>query len=101
MGISFMIFWVHYGNNKCQAKDERGVKAFSFCKRRNLLLTGGMGRIIRVWNPYLPGKPTGMLKSHMAPVVYIHVSAEDNKIFSMSTDNTIKAQTRVFPALPS
>uniref|UniRef100_A0A8C0P5C9 WD repeat domain 49 n=1 Tax=Canis lupus familiaris TaxID=9615 RepID=A0A8C0P5C9_CANLF len=57
---------------------------------RNLLLTGGMGRIIRVWNPYLPGKPTGMLKSHMAPVVYIHVSAEDNKIFSMSTDNTIK-----------
>ncbi|KAM8918798.1 LOW QUALITY PROTEIN: WD repeat-containing protein on Y chromosome-like [Lycaon pictus] len=66
------------------------VKAFSFCKRRNLLLTGGMDQIIRVWNPYLPGKPTGMLKSHMAPVVYIHVSAEDNKIFSMSTDNTIK-----------
>ncbi|CAD7671341.1 unnamed protein product [Nyctereutes procyonoides] len=68
----------------------KGVKAFSFCKRRNLLLTGGMDRIIRVWNPYLPGKPTGMLKSHMAPVVYIHVSAEDSKIFSMSTDNTIK-----------
>ncbi|XP_044925556.1 WD repeat-containing protein 64-like isoform X2 [Mustela putorius furo] len=68
----------------------KGVKAFSFCKRKNLLLTGGMDRIIRVWNPYLPGKPTGMLKSHTAPVIYIHVSAEDNKIFSMSTDNTIK-----------
>uniref|UniRef100_A0A8B9WXU4 Uncharacterized protein n=1 Tax=Bos mutus grunniens TaxID=30521 RepID=A0A8B9WXU4_BOSMU len=36
------------------------------------------------------GKPTGMLRSHTAPVIYIHVSAEDNKIFSMSTDNTIK-----------
>ncbi|KAG8524841.1 WD repeat-containing protein 49 [Galemys pyrenaicus] len=68
----------------------KGVKAFSFCKRRNLLLTGGMDRIIRVWNPYLPGKPTGMLKSHTAPVIYIHVSAEDNKIFSMSMDNTVK-----------
>lgn len=34
-----------------------------------------------------------MLKSHMAPVIYIHVSAEDNKIFSMSTDNTIKVFT--------
>lgn len=33
----------------------KGVKAFSFCKRKNLLLTGGMDRIIRVWNPYLPG----------------------------------------------
>ncbi|KAB0394919.1 hypothetical protein E2I00_010193, partial [Balaenoptera physalus] len=35
-------------------------------------------------------KPTGMLKSHTAPVICIHVSAEDNKIFSMPTDNTIK-----------
>nr|XP_012420015.1 PREDICTED: WD repeat-containing protein 49-like [Odobenus rosmarus divergens] len=68
----------------------KGVKAFSFCKRKNLPLTGGMDRIIPGWNPYLPGKPTGMLKSHTAPVIYIHVSAEDNKIFSMSTDNTIK-----------
>uniref|UniRef100_A0A8C2NKX2 Uncharacterized protein n=1 Tax=Capra hircus TaxID=9925 RepID=A0A8C2NKX2_CAPHI len=64
--------------------------AFTFCKGKNLLLTGGMDRIIRVWNPYLPGKPTGMLRSHTAPVIYIHVSAEDNKIFSMSTHNTIE-----------
>ncbi|XFF83283.1 hypothetical protein AB1E18_009502 [Capra hircus] len=68
----------------------KGVKAFTFCKGKNLLLTGGMHRIIRVWNPYLPGKPTGMLRSHTAPVIYIHVSAEDNKIFSMSTHNTIE-----------
>uniref|UniRef100_A0A8D1W886 WD repeat-containing protein 49-like n=1 Tax=Sus scrofa TaxID=9823 RepID=A0A8D1W886_PIG len=57
---------------------------------KNVLLTGGMDRVIRVWNPYLPGKPTGILKSHTAPVIYIHVSAEDNRMFSMSTDNTIK-----------
>lgn len=31
-----------------------------------------------------------MLKSHTAPVSYIHVSAEDNKIVSMPADNTIK-----------
>ncbi|XP_042810179.1 WD repeat-containing protein 49-like, partial [Panthera leo] len=115
----------YYGNNKCQAKDERirdvrkdvearrhqaflglpqrraecdqtvfhiyrGVKAFSFCKRKNLLLTGGMDQIIRVWNPYLPGKPTGTLKSHTAPVIDIHASAEDNEISSRSSDNTIK-----------
>uniref|UniRef100_F6XH43 WD repeat domain 49 n=1 Tax=Equus caballus TaxID=9796 RepID=F6XH43_HORSE len=60
----------------------------SRCK--NLLLTGGLDRIIRVWNPYLPRKPTGMLKSHTAPVSYIQVSAEDNKIFSTSTDNAVK-----------
>ncbi|XP_055399096.1 WD repeat-containing protein 49-like [Bubalus kerabau] len=74
-----MVFCIH-----------KGVKAFTFCKGKNLLLTGGMDRIIRIWNPHLPGKPTGMLRSHTAPVIYIHVSAEDNKILSMSTDNTIK-----------
>lgn len=84
------IFRMHYGDNKCQAKDQRdkeyekrcqgkkrpstprlvpkwrecdqmffciyrGVKVFSFCKKKNLLLTDGVDRIIRVWNPYLPG----------------------------------------------
>ncbi|XP_076728370.1 cilia- and flagella-associated protein 337-like [Callospermophilus lateralis] len=58
--------------------------------RKNLLLTGGLDQVIRVWNPHLPGKPTGLLRSHTAPVMYIHLSSEDNKIFSMSTDNTVK-----------
>ncbi|XP_039770903.1 WD repeat-containing protein on Y chromosome-like isoform X2 [Ornithorhynchus anatinus] len=68
----------------------KGVKAFSFCKRNNVLLTGGMDRIIRIWNPYLPGKPTGLLKSHAAPIFFLHISTEDKKIFSLSTDTTIK-----------
>ncbi|XP_038617551.1 WD repeat-containing protein on Y chromosome-like [Tachyglossus aculeatus] len=68
----------------------KGVKAFSFCKRNNVLLTGGMDRIIRIWNPYLPGKPTGILKSHAAPIFFLHISTEDKKIFSVSTDTTVK-----------
>ncbi|XP_076416262.1 cilia- and flagella-associated protein 337-like isoform X2 [Peromyscus maniculatus bairdii] len=68
----------------------KGVKTFSFCRRQNLLVTGGVDRIIRVWNPYLPGKPTGTLRGHTAPVVYVHVSSEENKVFSMSADNSVK-----------
>ena len=30
-------------------------KKFSFCKRKNWFLTGGVDCIIHVWNPYLPG----------------------------------------------
>ncbi|XP_061484436.1 WD repeat-containing protein on Y chromosome-like isoform X2 [Rhineura floridana] len=67
----------------------KGVKSFAFNKKNNLIVTGGMDRIVRMWNPYMPGRPTGMLRSHMAPVFYVHISEED-KIFSMSTDNTIK-----------
>ncbi|XP_033866082.3 WD repeat-containing protein 64-like [Acipenser ruthenus] len=68
----------------------KGVKSFDFCKDHNLIVTGGMDRIIRMWNPYVPGKPTGMLKGHCAPVFHLHISTEDNRIFSVSTDNTVK-----------
>ncbi|KAK3531893.1 hypothetical protein QTP70_034402 [Hemibagrus guttatus] len=33
----------------------KGVKTFDICKRHNLLVTGGMDRIIRMWNPHVPG----------------------------------------------
>ncbi|XP_077197934.1 cilia- and flagella-associated protein 337-like isoform X2 [Paroedura picta] len=68
----------------------KGVKTFALSKKSNLIVTGGMDRIIRMWNPYMPGRPTGMLRGHMSPVFYVYISEEDNKIFSMSTDNMVK-----------
>ncbi|XP_021078356.1 WD repeat-containing protein 49-like [Mus pahari] len=76
--------------NRAVFRVHKGVKAFSLCRRKNLLVTGGLDRIIRVWNPYLPGKPTGVLRGHMAPVMYVHIAFEENKVFSMSADNTVK-----------
>nr|XP_020644216.1 WD repeat-containing protein on Y chromosome-like [Pogona vitticeps] len=67
----------------------KGVRAFALSKKNNLIITGGMDRIIRMWNPYMTGRPTGMLRGHMAPIFYVHISEED-KIFSVSTDNTVK-----------
>uniref|UniRef100_A0A3Q3R584 Uncharacterized protein n=1 Tax=Monopterus albus TaxID=43700 RepID=A0A3Q3R584_MONAL len=55
-----------------------------------LLVTGGMDRLIRMWNPHFSGKPTGILKGHSAPIVYLCISSEDSQIFSVSTDNTVK-----------
>uniref|UniRef100_A0A3B3R332 WD40 repeat domain 95 n=1 Tax=Paramormyrops kingsleyae TaxID=1676925 RepID=A0A3B3R332_9TELE len=55
-----------------------------------LLVTGGLDRLIRTWNPYVPGKPTGTLKGHSAPIFYLCISSEDNRIFSVSTDNMVK-----------
>ncbi len=49
-----------------------------------------MDRIVRIWNPYVPGKCTGMLRGHNAPIFYLFVAEEENRIFSMSTDKAIK-----------
>ncbi|XP_068126283.1 cilia- and flagella-associated protein 337-like [Hyperolius riggenbachi] len=68
---------------------KRGVKTFDFSKEANVLVTGGMDRIIRVWNPYVPGWPTGLLRGHSAPITYLTIADEDTKIYSVSTDCSV------------
>ncbi|KAJ8404726.1 hypothetical protein AAFF_G00335890 [Aldrovandia affinis] len=68
----------------------KGVKTFDLCKKHNLLITGGMDRLIRMWNPYVPGKPIGFLIGHCAPIFYLSISSEGSRIFSVSMDNIIK-----------
>ncbi|XP_073439273.1 cilia- and flagella-associated protein 337-like [Dendrobates tinctorius] len=81
----------------------KGVKTFAFCKKNSLVVTGGMDRIIRLWNLYVPARATGMLRGHTAPIFFLDISSEDNKIFSVATDNTVKiwdiqSQTCLFTA---
>ena len=49
-----------------------------------------MDRIVRMWNPYVAGKPTGMLRGHNAPIFYLFIAEDENRIFSISTDKCIK-----------
>nr|DBA28938.1 TPA: hypothetical protein GDO54_009221 [Pyxicephalus adspersus] len=65
---------------------KRGVKTFDFSKEANVLVTGGMDRIIRVWNPYVPGWPTGLLRGHCSPINYLQIADKNTKIYSVSTD---------------
>jgi len=68
----------------------KGVRTFDFCKEKNVIATGGMDRLIRLWNPYVPSKPVGILRGHVTPIFYLFIVAEDNRLFSMSNDKTIK-----------
>ncbi|XP_069563383.1 cilia- and flagella-associated protein 337 [Brachyistius frenatus] len=68
----------------------KGVKTFDLSQKHSLLVTGGMDRLIRLWNPHFSGKPTGILRGHSAPIVSLCISSEDSQIFSVSTDNTVK-----------
>ena len=31
----------------------KGVKTFTYSKSYNILVTGGMDRLVRIWNPYV------------------------------------------------
>ncbi|XDV32103.1 hypothetical protein PO909_002992 [Leuciscus waleckii] len=83
----------------------KGVMTFDFCEKHNLLVTGGLDRLLRMWNPYVPNRPTGILKGHDAPVSYLCICSEDGHIYSVSTDKTakiwhIKDETCLFTADP-
>lgn len=48
-----------------------------------------MDRIVRLYNPYVPSRPIAHLKSHIAPIFFIHLSSEENRIYSMSIDKCL------------
>ncbi|KAM8975945.1 cilia- and flagella-associated protein 337-like [Pelodytes ibericus] len=68
----------------------KGVKTFAFCKKNSLIVTGGMDRIIRMWNLYVTARAIGMLRGHTSPIFFLDISAEENKIFSIAIDSTVK-----------
>uniref|UniRef100_A0A2C9LTC0 Uncharacterized protein n=1 Tax=Biomphalaria glabrata TaxID=6526 RepID=A0A2C9LTC0_BIOGL len=78
------------GADETVFKVYKGVKVFDFSKAKNVIVTGGMDRIIRLWNPYVSLKPTAMLRGHAAPIFYLTIAEEDNRIYSISTDRCIR-----------
>ena len=46
-------------------------------------------------------KPTGILRGHTAPIFHLFIVHEDDRIFSFSTDKTVKVSSwRAFALLP-
>ena len=78
-------------------KIHKGAKTFDLCPVRNILATGGMDRVVRVWNPYLPARPIARLRGHNAPVYLVKITAEDNRLFSVSADKTVLVSFRDQP----
>ncbi|XP_060102791.1 WD repeat-containing protein 64-like [Heteronotia binoei] len=68
----------------------KGVKTFDYCRENNLLVTGGLDRNIRLWNPYIPGWAVGILRGHTSPIGFLSIVHGSTKILSVSLDSTIK-----------
>ncbi|KAI0210520.1 WD repeat-containing protein 64 [Lamellibrachia satsuma] len=63
----------------------KGVNAFDFCARANVLATGGVDKVIRVWHPHIFSRPTGKLIGHLFTIVDITTNEKDQHIISLST----------------
>ncbi|XP_025104854.1 WD repeat-containing protein 64-like isoform X2 [Pomacea canaliculata] len=63
----------------------KGVNCFDYCVRANIIATGGVDKIIRVWHPHIFSRPTGKLMGHLFTVIDIVCNERDQHIISLST----------------
>ncbi|XP_052769281.1 WD repeat-containing protein 64-like isoform X3 [Mya arenaria] len=63
----------------------KGVNTFDYCVKANIIATGGVDKVIRVWHPHIFSRPTGKLLGHLFTIVDICCNERDQHIISLST----------------
>uniref|UniRef100_A0A8C3HSK4 WD repeat domain 49 n=1 Tax=Chrysemys picta bellii TaxID=8478 RepID=A0A8C3HSK4_CHRPI len=69
----------------------RGINAFDFHSRLNLIATAGINHRVCLWNPYVTSKPAGVLQGHSASVIAVQFITERKQLFSFSKDKVISS----------
>ncbi|XP_013799422.2 WD repeat-containing protein 64 [Apteryx mantelli] len=63
----------------------KGVNAFTYCGKSNVIVTGGDDRLLRMWHPNINTKPIGKLPGHLHSVVEIVTNEKDQHVINLSS----------------
>nr|XP_056709319.1 WD repeat-containing protein 64 [Euleptes europaea] len=63
----------------------RGVNAFTYCGKANIIVTGGEDKVLRLWHPNINTKPVGKLMGHLFSIMEIVTNEKDQHIISLSS----------------
>ncbi|XP_052069658.1 WD repeat-containing protein on Y chromosome-like isoform X4 [Mytilus californianus] len=69
---------------------DKGVECFDFNKNLNLLVTGSLDHLVRLWNQYVPTKPMSILEGHAVGVIGVKIHEALEQVFSYSKDAVVK-----------
>ncbi|XP_063446060.1 WD repeat-containing protein on Y chromosome-like isoform X2 [Mytilus trossulus] len=69
---------------------DKGVECFDFNKNLNLLVTGSLDHLVRLWNQYVPTKPMSVLEGHAVGVIGVKIHEGLEQVFSYSKDAVVK-----------
>ncbi|KAL7987532.1 hypothetical protein Chor_006451 [Crotalus horridus] len=72
----------------------RGVNAFTYCAKANIIVTGGEDKILRLWHPNINTKPVGKLMGHLFSITEIVTNEKDQHIISLSTAKNRETKIR-------
>jgi WD40 repeat protein len=68
----------------------KGARTFAFSKVPLFIVTGGLDRELRLWNPLNLDCSLASLSGHYAPIVDITINEVHGQIISLSTDKVVK-----------
>ncbi|KAG5894233.1 hypothetical protein JTB14_002282 [Gonioctena quinquepunctata] len=67
-----------------------GVWCFAFKEGCHIVATGGPDRLVRIWNPFVPKRPTSTFYGHHTGIVSMIFQDNGEKLYSLSKDKNIK-----------
>lgn len=71
-------------------KVNKGVLTFDYSQSLNIIVTGGMDYMLRVWNPYVNNKAIVLLKGHTKPVTHVIINDDRNQVISVDKGRSIR-----------
>ncbi|XP_048762594.2 WD repeat-containing protein on Y chromosome-like isoform X3 [Ostrea edulis] len=69
---------------------DKGIESFDHNKNLNILVTGSLDHVVRIWNPYVTAKPMAVLQGHATGVIGVKIHEGLVQVFSYSKDAVIK-----------
>ncbi|XP_062512023.1 WD repeat-containing protein 49-like [Corticium candelabrum] len=69
---------------------KQGINDFDYSRSVNLIVSAGVDRMIRLWNPYVTSKPVGIMEGHTSPVVAILICSSRGQIFSLCAQKVLR-----------
>ena len=71
-------------------KVNKGVLSFDYSYYLNIIVTGGMDYMLRVWNPYVNNKAIVLLKGHTKPVNQVIINEKQNQVISIDKGRNLR-----------
>ena len=62
----------------------KGIESFDYNKNLNILVTGSLDHMVRIWNPVVTNKPMAFLDGHATGVIGVVIHEGLVQIFSYS-----------------
>ena len=74
---------LYYNNNYVSLQ---GVSCFSYSSILEVLATGSLDHMVRLWTPFSPHHPVALLTSHATAVVGVVIAELTQHLYSLAQD---------------